>query len=272
MTDYNPPLVSIVILDFNRASECYALMLSLRKFAKFRHEVVYVSNGGEQGHVQGWYDIGEIDRWVRCKKNCGCGLGTRLAFQSCMTEWVMYVQVDQILSREVTDSHIEQMIAALNQNPVNFYMDLAGNQGHGVYSERAHLINRQRYLDIPGMSSCIGGPGPYADHKWTEKLVQEYMEEQDIRFMSLARGPDGVPLFIDNGKWSNRTYLDGAETRHSTDEKRLFIIKPFKQRWENFPNLRLNDEEWELALSGNWPVEGKIPEADKAHSFIYWKD
>ena len=52
----------------------------------------------------------------------------------------------------------------------------------------------------------------------------------------------------------------------------LKIVKPLKQRYNDFPNLKLNDLEWEEVLSGKWPSEGKIPEADKHDSFICWKD
>jgi hypothetical protein len=268
MTLYTPPLVSIAILDYNRPKEAARLLESIREHAQFTCEVVYVSNGGDQSHVQPWYDSGLITRWVRDRFNAGCGLGTRLAIQACMTTWVMYVQVDQFLSRGVTNEDVGAMFEALAARPNSLYVDLAGNQGQGRFSERALLIRRDRYLSIPGMSECIGGPGPWADHKWTEQLVQEHMAAAGLGFVSLG----GPPLFADNGKWSRRTYPCGAETLHSTDEKRLFILKPFKQRLHGFPNLKLNEDEWALALGGKWPKEGRIPEADKPHSFLHWRD
>ena len=77
-------------------------------------------------------------------------------------------------------------------------------------------------------------------------------------------------FFADNGKWSYRSYPDLAETCHSTDEKVLKIIKPFTRRFDDFPNLKLTDAEWAEVLEGRWPVEGKIPEADKPNSFKVW--
>ena len=185
-----------------------------------------------------------------------------------MTPWVIYVQVDQYLGTTLTDEHIRQMIALLEASPDKFHIDLAGNQGQGRFSERAFFVNRARYLAVPGMDTCIGGPGPYADHKWTEQLVQEHMAVNNLGFIS----PAGPPAFIDNGKWSRRTYPDGAETLHSTDEKRLFVIRSFKERLIGFPNLKLNDTEWDMAINGTWPSGGMIPEADRPHSFVYWRE
>lgn len=268
MTPYNPPLVSVVVLDYNRPKEAAQLMESLRANLLCASEVVWVSNGGEDRYVSPWFENGLITRWVRNRANWGCGLGMRLAAQACMTPWVILCQVDQFLRAPLTDALLNQLINELRRDDSNLYMDLAGNQGNGRYSERAHLINRERYLSIPGLDQVIGGPGPYADHRWTEQHVQEYMAAAELRFLTLS----GAPLFVDNGKWSRRSYPDGAETLHSTDEKRLFILKPFTKRLDGFPNLKLNDAEWELALSGRWPAEGLIPEADKAHSFVHWKD
>ncbi len=146
------------------------------------------------------------------------------------------------------------------------YLDLAGNQGHGRASERAHLINRRRYLDIPGMDDTVGGPGPFAQAKWTESQVQGHCGDAFLT---------GRPLFADNGAWSERDYgpaYGNAKTRHRTDTKRLFILSPFSRRADGFPNLNLSDEEWDLVLTGRWPMEGRIPEADKPHSFQCWPD
>ena len=259
------PRVSVAILDFNRPKETELLLKSLEKYAKFEHEVVYLSNGGEQEYVWEFYEQGYIDKLILNKKGNGCGLGTRQLFQSCMGEFVMYVQSDQFLFQEMSDIHISQMIDALDKNPNSFYVDLANNQGGGKFSERAGFFNRKRYLNLPKIDEIVGGPGPLANHQWTENYVQEYMAENGLTFFT----GNGCFFFGDNGKWSQREYPCGGETLHSTDEKVLKIIKPLKQRYD-FPNLKLSELEWSEVLSGNWPVEGKIPEADKRHSFKVW--
>ena len=105
-------------------------------------------------------------------------------------------------------------------------------------------------------------------YQWTENLLQEYMREYKLNFIT----SNETFYFANNGKWSQRSYPCGGETVHATDTKLLKVLKPLKQRYDDFPNLKLNDAEWEEVLSGNWPAEGKIPEADKAHSFVYWKE
>ncbi len=210
-------------------------------------------------------------RWVRNRVNEGCGLGTRLAYQACMGEWVFYVQVDQFLREDIDEAFVQRMIGCLNANPDALYVDLAGNQGHGRFSERASFMNRARYLAIPGLSEAVGGPGPLANHRWTEQHVQEYMEAEKLTFI-MATPPGHPSLFVDNGKWSRRTYPDGAETLHATDTKVLRVLRPFTVRLDGFPNLNLTDEEWGVMLAGEWPAEGKIPEHDKPHSFVAWPE
>jgi hypothetical protein len=264
---YKEPLVSIAILDYQRPEEANLLLRSLNKFALFDYELVYLSNGGNQDHVIELNNQYKFDKLILNKKNTGCGLATRQIFQSCMTDWVIYVQVDQWLGINLYQTDIEQFINLLSAEQKYFYMDMAGDQGRGVASERAMFINRKRYLSMPGLDKIIGGPGPYADNQWTENFLQEYMKKEGLGFLP------GF-YFGNNGKVSKRTYPCGAETKHFTDEKRLFIIKPFKKRYDNFPNLKLNDSEWKMALEEtfSWPKEGLIPEADKKDSFVYWQD
>jgi hypothetical protein len=126
-------------------------------------------------------------------------------------------------------------------------------------------MERKKYLGIDGIEDTIGGPGRYADHPWTEAALQSHMSAHQLRFATIK-----PTFFADNGKWSYRSYPDLAETCHSTDEKVLKIIKPFTRRFDDFPNLKLTDAEWAEVLEGRWPVEGKIPEADKPNSFKVW--
>lgn len=267
MSTYKQPLVSVVILDYNRPQEARTLLDSLASNATFEHEVVYLSNGGDQTYALEAYSKGDIDTLILNKKNSGCGLGTRQGFQAAMGQYVMYVQVDQWLAKPLSQETINQMTRVLADHQGYLYIDLAGNQGNGNPSERAMLISRERYLAIPGLSETIGGPGPYADHRWTENLLQEYMRTEDLAFLSNER----TYYFGNNGKWSQRSYPCGGETVHATDTKILRVLKPLKQRYDDFPNLKLNDVEWDEVLNGRWPAEGKIPEADKAHSFVFWK-
>lgn len=260
MTSYSPNRLSIAILDHERPEEFKRLVASLENHLDINADIVYCHDGHLPEYARAAAFEGDLDTVISTKWARGCGIQTRQLFQACMTEYVLYCQVDQYLIRPFTDQVLDGCINVLS-DPTVFYVDLAGNQGHGRPSERALLMRRKDYLNIPGIDEIIGGPGPYADHKWTERHLQDHMQERGLRFATIN------PLFFaDNGKWSRRAYPCGGETLHSTDEKVLMILKPLKQRYD-FPNLRLNDAEWTEVLEGRWPVEGKIPETDKPHSF-----
>ena len=97
MKEYEKPLLSIVILDYNRPIESDLLLKYLGKNAAFKYELVYVSNGFEQDYVKKYYDEGHIDILVLSRDNGGTGLGTKLGFKAASGKYVLYVQVDQWL-------------------------------------------------------------------------------------------------------------------------------------------------------------------------------
>jgi hypothetical protein len=263
MTEYKPNLLSIAILDYQRPAEAVRLFESLAQHLHVGADVVYCHDGPAPQYALDLFAAGKIDTMIQTRANRGCGIQTRQLFQACMTPYVLYCQVDQWLLCPFVPQVLNACIDLLS-HPETFYIDLAGNQGHGRPSERALMMKRDAYLNIPGMSQTIGGPGPYSDHEWTEKRLQDHMLASNLRFATLT-----PTFFGDNGKWSVRAYACGGVTRHATDTKELFIEKPLKWRYD-FPNLKLSDAEWQEVLEGKWPAEGKIPEADKASSFKAW--
>ncbi len=263
MTPYTPKLLSVAILDHHRPQELATLLESLGKHVQVPVDIVYHHDGPSESAGVPWELLTSINTFIAGSTPRGCGIATRQLFQACMTPYIMYVQVDQFLVQPFTQDVFEVCVKLL-ENPSTFYVDLAGNQGRGRPSERALLMRRKDYLGIPGIDDVIGGPGPYADHPWTEAALQEHMAKNNLRFATL-----NPTFFADNGKWSRRSYACGGQTRHATDEKTLFIEKPLRQRYD-FPNLKLSDAEWREVLEGRWPIEGKIPEADKASSFKVW--
>lgn len=263
MKEYKEPLVSIVILDFNRPKEAELLLNSIKSNCQFEHELVYVSNGGEQDYVKYFYDKGLIDILVLCKKNGGTGLGTKQGFKTANGKFVIYLQVDQWVEYSLNQSNIDNIIKYLEENPTILYADLAGDQGHGNFSERGLIINRERYLSIPDLKYGIGGPGPLADHLWSEEAVQNYMKREKLTFLKVGQ------LIRDNGKFSIRDYPCGGQIAVETDTKKLYILKPIKERID-FPNLKLTDIEWQMVLSGKW-INGTIPEQQIKDSFLAWQ-
>lgn len=259
--------LTICLLDYNRPRESERCLRSIHQhftLPRDQWRVLYLSNGGQSHYAGVWYDQGLIDTHVVNRRNWGCGIGMKQMAQAALTEWVMMVQTDQYAVREWSAAEMDYAIDCLQRSDA-LYLDLAGDQGRGRASERAHLINRRRYLDLPGLDDVIGGPGPFAQSKWTERHVQD----QGFPFLV------GQPLFADNGAWSEREYgpeYGHAKTRHRTDTKRLFILSPFSRRADGFPNLILTDAEWDEVLSGRWPAEGKVPEHDRPHSFVVWPE
>lgn len=263
--------LTVCVLDHNRPAEAERCVVSIRQHIHARpFQLLFLSNGGEQTIARRLYDDELVDTLLLNRQNVGCGIGMRQMAQAALTEWVMLVQCDQYAVRPYTEAEFQHHVNYLTSGgQPALYIDLAGNQGQGRASERALLINRRRYLDLPGMDDIIGGPGPYAQSKWTEQHMQEHCS-------GFASAP---LLFADNGAWSEREYppqygRDGGvpRTKHRTDTKRLWVLSPFGCRADGFPNLKLTDAEWDDVLNDRWPAEGKVPEQDKPHSFVAWPE
>lgn len=261
--------LTVCLITYNRPVESEVCLRSVHQHILAPHQTLFLSNGGDHTKPRQWYDEGLIDTLVLNRRNWGGGIALKQAAQAALTEWVMLVQTDQIAVRPFGDAELAQYQHYLTETPRTLYIDLAGNQGHWRASERALLINRRRYLDLPGFDEVIGGPGPYAQFKWTEQHLQEHCPG----FASTQL------LFADNGAWSEREYpveygvgSIPPRTKHRTDTKRLFILSPFGRRADGFPNLKLTDEEWRQVLAGEWPAEGKVPEQDRPHSFVAWPE
>jgi hypothetical protein len=254
-------MVTYAILDYNRPVESELCLKSIHKFSKFTYTVVYLSNGGNQDYVVDYYKNGLIDKLVLRNNNSGCGLGTRECFNdfSMESEHIIYVQTDQFLVRKFSLEELSLYLSFLKEKKY-FYIDLAGNQGHGNPSERALLMNKYDYQRIP---NSIGGPGPFADYKWTEQSLQEYMKLNDLKFFTSEL------LFMDNGKVSRRQYPCGGELIQFTDEKSVYITRPITKRID-FPNIHFTDKEWEFILNNKW-ADGTIPELQIKDSFKCWR-
>jgi hypothetical protein len=252
---------NILILDYNRPKESELCLWSIKKHAKFNHKIIYLSNGGEQDYAYSFYKNGLIDKLVLRKNNSGCGLGTRELFNDfdLNSEFVIYVQCDQYMVRDLSESEI--LMYKNNIKDDILYIDLAANQGGGRYSERAHFINKNTYNRIP---NSIGGPGPFANEKWTEESIQNYMKDNNLKFLSAS-----PIVFADNGKYSIREYPCGGQLLMYTDTKQVFIIKPIKKKID-FINISLTEEEWDQILNNKW-INGTIPINHRNNTFKVWE-
>jgi hypothetical protein len=262
-------MTEILILDFNRENELRDLLFSLKVNALFDKKITILNNGGER-YADSFKEEGLLsdqDEVINNTTNVGCGAGTIQLFAQCKSKYAFYIQVDHLLYTKITQKEIEEFENLLQKYKIS-HIDLSGDQGHGKYSERAQFISVDFYNSIP---KSIGGPGPWDHIKWTEQCVQENIEERGLSYISVTYeiGSQKVPPFIDRGKWSIRTNPDGSMWKHRTDTKQLICLKTPKEKY-SFPPL--SDEQWEKAISGNWPENGEVPFGWKDHVFKYWED
>lgn len=257
-------MTELLILDYNRPKELKTLLESLKKYANFDKKVVVLNNGGER-YADEYLESGLCDKVINNKINVGCGLGSIQLFSQCESEFAFYLQCDHELICFINEESVDIFKKMINSGEY-FYVDLAGDQGHGVYSDRAHFIKREDFLLINKQG---GGVGPLSDLKWTEEDIQDHMRENGLKFYSvygyLPSGTNPIAPFLDCGKESVRENSDGSQWRHRCDTKELWLIKgPVKEK-SDYP--KFTEEEWKLVLeTQSWP-DGQIPEKEKEHSF-----
>lgn len=260
----------ILILDFNREEELATLLKSLKEKALFDKKVVVLNNGGER-YADKYKEEGLIDKVIHNPINVGCGMGTIQLFAQCESEFAFYIQCDHLLACEITENEIQEWKSLIDSYGY-FYVDLSGNQGQGNYSERGQFFKKENYFKAP--LEC-GGPGPFDHFKWTEECMQDYIKNNDLKFHSeycLGTHNGQIfrsPIFLDNGKWSVRENPDGGQFKHRTDTKVVQILKRPKEKF-SFPPF--SDEQWELAINGNYPKEGLVPDGWKDNVFKCWAD
>lgn len=262
---YGMNKVSYLVLDFMRPNESKICLESIKKHSRFPYQVIYLSNGGEQGYVLDFYKDNLIDELILNKSNNGLGYGTTDLFRFCDTEKAIYLQSDQYLRRTFAGDEIEFLDSFLNttkNNKIIKSISLAGDTCQGKYSERAHYIDVNFYNSI--LDKPNGGAGPYHDKPWNEGYIQKYYENNKFSHMIYE-----MPLFIDNGCYATRQNPDGSIWTHRTDTKQAKLISgPVKEKYI-YPQF--TDDEWSKVISTqSWP-EWHIPDNEKKNSFVFFR-
>lgn len=266
--------IDILILDYQKENESRKCLESVRDNFQFDKRVIFYSNGGNQDYAWDFYKEGLIDICVFNSRNDGLGVGTTDLWKIARSDWIINLQNDQYASHTVTQENIDQWISAIENNPEIGAISLAGFPcGNGIYSDRAHFINRHMLLAWDGYEEGYpdGGCGPYwnGSESYNENFIQKRFEQKGLKVA--ATNP---PVVTDNGKYSIRENPDGSIWRHTTDEKAHWIDKDFSPK-EKFDYPEMNDSEWEMALNMEFPIwgvdeKGYIPESQKPHSFKFW--
>lgn len=258
------PLLSFLILDYMKPNESRRALESIKKNAQFEHQVIYLSNGGDQDYVWQFYKDGLIDKLIFSKENNGLGYGTEDLFRFCDTEWAIYWQNDQELIKEMDGKFVENLISFYKGKnfvkPALGAIGLAGYPcGPNVYSERAHFINVPFYNSIP---KTHGGCGPFNHLKYNEQAVQEYFAANGLEFKAIQS------YARDIGFYTIRELPDGSIVRMRTDTKSVRWLKLPKESYM-FPDM--TEQEWADSISGKW-VDGTIPSKYLSGSFNCWGD
>lgn len=255
----NKPKISFLVLDFKKPEETKVCLESIRKFCSIPHKIIYLDNGSNESYPFEYYKNSLCDVLISKKIGNGGGEGQTDLIRYCDTEYFCFVQNDQELIQPFDSECFEYFCNLLN---TGFKcVNLNGNQGHGKWTDRAHMMRTDFFNSLAPFPN--GGPG-LDGIPWNEAYISNQFKNNNHKIAIIS------PLFFrDNGKWSVREAGDGLY-KHRCDTKLLIIIKQPTYKTPVFPPF--DDSDWELALSGKWPQEGKIPNLWKEHSFRYWND
>lgn len=260
---YSEPLVSFLVLDFEKRDFSRLCLESIRNRTKFEHKIIYLHNGPADYPAE-FLEEGLIDQLIQTKKNNGLGVGTRDLFAASFSRYSIYWQNDQVMGRDFELSELEGVAAQLADSETKS-ISLAGRIcGEGIYSERAHLIKTEYYRFMENtLGLSYGGAGPYHHIMWREEQIQKFYAKNGYRHRT-----DWPVLADDNGRTAERQNPDGSRWRHYPDTKQLWLLNgPVKER---FVYPKFSEREWDFVLTSQvWPA-GEIPENEKKDSFHVW--
>jgi hypothetical protein len=254
--------IEYLILDYKRHEEAEILLNSIRKHSNFEYTISYLDNGSNEDYPHKLAEKYNIENLISNKINIGGGAGAIQLFAQTRADYCFFIQVDHQLVFDINKEIINFMINKIENE--NFaYIDLAGNQGGGQYSERAQFINPYFYNSIP---KTAGGPGPWTSIPHTESCIQDYINNNNLKFITI-NGHNNIPFFLDKGKYSLRGNPDGSIWKHRTDDKRVWLIQgPVKEKYEYPP---FSEKQWqEIILTQK--CEQIIPEDWKNNIFKCW--
>lgn len=255
--------LSILILDFNRPFQLRQTLESIKHYVLTDYQVIVHANGGKQDYHIQLYNEGLIDKLILNKLNNGAGWGCTDLFNYCNTEFAIYLESDQPFIRLLDDSEIKKWKFLLNSTDNVHFISLVGGVTGGNFSQRAFFTKVPFYKEL-SLSMPNGGPGTNREQETNEGFVQKYILETG----SFLFSPPAVVK--DMGLFSICENPDGSVWAHTTDARAVYLIRgPVVDKF-SYPNF--NDEEWKVVLESQVWSDGAIPEKDKPHSFIYWKD
>ncbi len=254
-------MVNICVLNFERALQSKVCLESIKLNCKFDHRVIFYNNGGSDADViYGYYKEGLIDKLILDKVNLGGGQ-TAEVINNSLTDYTLWIECDCAIAHELDQTHIDKLIELLTSGGFSCIDLTGGICGPNVYSGRSFFINTALYKSIKkDVHGKFGGPGIHSDIPYLEYFIQQYFKDNDLKVAHIRN------LLIDNGFNSIRENKDGSLWMHEPDSKKLTLIKgPVKER-AIYPFF--SDAEWEEVLTTQTWEAGRIPENEKANSFM----
>lgn len=258
----NNIILSFLVCDFRKKFETQNCLQSIKKHALLPHCTIYLDNGAsDENYPNDFYQQELCDIIIRKRRGMGAGFGQTDLIRFCSTKYFIFVENDQELIQDITQDRLNYFIDLL-ENKGFHCIDLNGDQSNkDAWTNRAHLMKTSFFNSFAPFPN--GGPG-YDSLPWNEEFLSHKFRDNNYKIAHIR------PLFFkDCGKWSIREAGDGLY-KHRTDTKILFIEKTPTYKTDVFPPF--DTEDWELALSGNWPKDGKVPNLWKNNVFKCWSD
>jgi len=113
ITNKNKPLVSCLILNWNRLEETDRCIDSVINQTYDNIEVILVDNNSDDGSVEFFKDSNKIDKFLALDKNYGCPGGRNRGIKLCKGEFIFFVDNDGVLHHKA----VENAISFLSKNP-----------------------------------------------------------------------------------------------------------------------------------------------------------
>lgn len=268
---YTEPRLAIAVLDFAKPIESYQCLRSIKYHVKVPHTVIFCDNGSGEDYPLQFVHEGLIDQLIVNRDSRGLGLGTRDLYALTFAWWTITLQNDQVFARDLTEAEFSAMsgwIGGQNaRRETVCSISLAGAPcGDGIYSERAHLIQTGDYKRWEkDLHLGYHGAGVYHDGVWRERQIQDHYASHRLTHLIWPQ-----PLVADNGVFAVRDMGEAGLYCHRTDTKRLWCIRQPEVPILNPAYPKLTEEEHTMMVTGDWPVEGRIPELELPHSFDCW--
>jgi hypothetical protein len=252
--------LSALVLDYRKEYETRLCLESLRQHLKVPCKIVYLDNGSNDSYPWSFYQEGLCDVLISKKVGMGGGHGQTDLFRWCDTQYALFIQSDQVLTRDITPDILKQMTDCLESGAR--CVDLNGDQSQaGRWTDRAHLIDAKWFNSLAPFPN--GGPGPLHELRWNENYLQEVFDKLGNPIVHVR------PLFFaDRGMTTVRETPCGGIVRMRTDTKAVEWLALPKKPYI-FPEH--TEAEWQTVMSGNWRA-GTIPEIylQRGDSFNHW--